>query len=71
MANVKKKDRLRVFSISMHESTTQLIDIIAEKNNVSRSKVIESIVRGWFTTCFNEAKEEFLKEDKDESNIKE
>lgn len=64
MANVKKKDRLRVFSIGMHESIVKVIDDIAEKQNVSRSKVIETVMVGWISMAV--AKE--IKEKNNESN---
>lgn len=64
MPNIKKKDKLRVFSVAMHESVVSVIDDIAEKQNVSRSKVIETVMVGWISMAV--AKE--IKEKQDESN---
>ena len=67
MPNIKKNDRIRVFSISMHQSVLTIIDKVAEKGKTSRSKVIEGIMRGWIDASILHAIKETKEGEKDES----
>lgn len=64
MANIKKEDKKRVFSVAISKSVVDFVDLIAEKQNVSRSMVIETIVRGWINgSIMKSMKEEGEKKD--------
>ena len=59
-----KEDKKMVITLAMSKSVLAIVDDIAIKKNVSRSYVIESIVRGWINATIKEVVE---KETKDES----
>lgn len=70
MPNIKKNDKIRVFSISMHQSVLTIIDKVAEENKTSRSKVIEAVMRGWIDASILHAIKETKEkgEEQNESN---
>lgn len=68
MPNIKKNDKIRVFSISMHQSVLTIIDKVAEEGKTSRSQVIEGVMRGWINTAIIKAMKEEKGEEQNESN---
>ena len=68
MPNIKNNDKIRVFSISMHQSVLKIIDMVAEEGKTSRSKVIEGVMRGWIDAAIIKVMKEKKGEEQNESN---
>lgn len=63
----QKEDKKMVITLAMSKSVLGIVDDIATKKNVSRSYVIESIVRGWINATIKDVVKDFAKENQDES----